>query len=179
MTQPKIEGTGHGKPVMVFGSDGSDHYEQAVDSDGHPQVDVLTVPYPGLGSLETKEKTGALASSATWTEVLSTTGPGILEGLNFATNYESSEVSVTVDQYSLVLPQAAGLYNVDVAPDDLHTVNGETQFWKEGVYDDVAGTFTIFLKRAIHYKNTLVVKIRQESGVNKNILCRVSYRLLA
>ena len=34
MVQPSIEGTGHGKPRMVFGSDGSDHYEVYVDSEG-------------------------------------------------------------------------------------------------------------------------------------------------
>lgn len=34
MTQPKIEGTGHGQPRMAHGSDGSDHYEVYVDSEG-------------------------------------------------------------------------------------------------------------------------------------------------
>ncbi len=38
MTQPIIKGTGHGHPVMPFGSDGSDHYEIYVDSEGVVRV---------------------------------------------------------------------------------------------------------------------------------------------
>lgn len=34
MAQPSIDGTGHGKPRMVFGSDAADHYEVYVDSEG-------------------------------------------------------------------------------------------------------------------------------------------------
>jgi len=45
MVQPKIEGTGHGIPRMTYGSDGTDHYEVAVDSDGHVKADIQT--YPG------------------------------------------------------------------------------------------------------------------------------------
>lgn len=39
MAQPTIDGTGHGKPVMAHGSDGSDHYEQFTDSEGVQRVD--------------------------------------------------------------------------------------------------------------------------------------------
>ena len=40
MTQPKIEGTGHGMPRMLYASDGSNWYAILVDSDGHVKTDV-------------------------------------------------------------------------------------------------------------------------------------------
>uniref|UniRef100_A0A6M3XVP8 Uncharacterized protein n=1 Tax=viral metagenome TaxID=1070528 RepID=A0A6M3XVP8_9ZZZZ len=44
MTQPKIDGTKHGQPRTIFGSDGTDWYALLVDALGHLQVDVVTVP---------------------------------------------------------------------------------------------------------------------------------------
>lgn len=46
MTQPTLEGTGHGKPVTLYASDGSDWYAILVDSDGHVKVDVVTTALP-------------------------------------------------------------------------------------------------------------------------------------
>lgn len=42
MGHPKIEGVGHGKPVMPFGSDGEDWYALLVSALGRLQVDVLS-----------------------------------------------------------------------------------------------------------------------------------------
>ena len=44
MTQPKIDGVGHGVPRMLYASDGSNWYAILVDSDGHVKVDVVTTP---------------------------------------------------------------------------------------------------------------------------------------
>ncbi len=57
MTQPKIEGVGHGKPVMPFGSDGTDWYAFLIDTLGHLQVDVISA---ALGSGAATETTLAL-----------------------------------------------------------------------------------------------------------------------
>jgi len=46
MAQPKIEGTGHGIPRMLYASDGSNWYAVLVDSDGHVKIDVVTSALP-------------------------------------------------------------------------------------------------------------------------------------
>jgi exonuclease VII small subunit len=53
MTQPKIEGVGHGIPRMLFASDGSDWYAILVDSDGHVKVDVVSAALPTGAATET------------------------------------------------------------------------------------------------------------------------------
>ena len=53
MTQPKIEGTGHGIPRMLYASDGSNWYAVLVDSDGHVKVDVVTSALPTDAATET------------------------------------------------------------------------------------------------------------------------------
>lgn len=47
MARPKIEGTGHGLPVMSFGSDGEHWYAIHVDDDGRPHVVVEVNALPG------------------------------------------------------------------------------------------------------------------------------------
>ena len=49
MTQPKIDGVGHGIPRMLYASDGLNWYAILVDSDGHVKIDVVT--YPGVNAL--------------------------------------------------------------------------------------------------------------------------------
>lgn len=53
MTQPKIEDVGHGKPVMPFGSDGTDWYAFLIDALGHLQVDVVSAALGTGGATET------------------------------------------------------------------------------------------------------------------------------
>lgn len=150
----------------------------SVDTDDL-QVDVKTVPYPGLGSLGDALQWGAVSSSATWTEVLSVSGPGVLEGIDFSSNYASSEIRVEVDAEPLLVCLKTGAGQGNVAPDDLNGIGGESFWWSAGVYDADNDHYSFFLKRALHYKDTLLVEVRQESGVNKNISCQVWYRLLA
>lgn len=45
MTQPTIDGVGHGIPRMCFFSDGTKWYAALIDSAGHLQIDVVS--YPG------------------------------------------------------------------------------------------------------------------------------------
>ena len=74
MTQPSIDGTGHGVPRMVFGSDGADHYEIAVDSDGHVQVDVKTTT-PPVPAAPVCDYGSISCATATWTDVTTYTVP--------------------------------------------------------------------------------------------------------
>ncbi len=46
MTQPNIDGTGHGIPRMLYASDGSNWYAVLVDSDGHVKIDVVSTALP-------------------------------------------------------------------------------------------------------------------------------------
>lgn len=52
MGQLKIDGTGHGKPVMPFGSDGTDWYALLIDALGHLQVDVVSAALGSGGATE-------------------------------------------------------------------------------------------------------------------------------
>ena len=53
MTQPKIDGVGHGIPRMLFASDGSNWYAVQVDSDGHVKVDVISAALPTDAATQT------------------------------------------------------------------------------------------------------------------------------
>jgi len=57
MTQPKIEGTGHGVPRTLFASDGSNWYAVLVDSDGHVKIDVVSLPLPTDAATATNQTT--------------------------------------------------------------------------------------------------------------------------
>lgn len=52
MTQPSIPGTDIGIPQMGFGSDGSNHYEISVDSDGHIHIDIVSSALPAGAATE-------------------------------------------------------------------------------------------------------------------------------
>ncbi len=53
MTQPTIDGTGHGIPRTIFGSDGSNWYAILVDSDGHVKIDVVSTTLPTDAATQT------------------------------------------------------------------------------------------------------------------------------
>jgi len=53
MTQPKIEGVGHGIPVMPFFSDGADWIAALIDGDGHLQVDIISSALAADAATET------------------------------------------------------------------------------------------------------------------------------
>ncbi len=53
MTQPSIDGTGHGIPRMLYASDGSKWYAVLVDSDGHVKIDVVTAALPTDAATQT------------------------------------------------------------------------------------------------------------------------------
>jgi len=57
MTQPKIEGTGHGIPRTLYASDGSNWYAVLVDSDGHVKIDVVSLPLPTDAATATNQST--------------------------------------------------------------------------------------------------------------------------
>ena len=57
MTQPKIEGTGHGIPRTLYASDGSNWYAVLVDSDGHVKIDVVSLPLPTDAATATNQTT--------------------------------------------------------------------------------------------------------------------------
>ena len=57
MTQPSIDGTGHGIPRMIYGSDGSKWYAVLVDSDGHVKIDVVTSGLPTDAATATNQAT--------------------------------------------------------------------------------------------------------------------------
>jgi len=142
-------------------------------------VNVVTVPYPGLGDLADASRYGALTSSATFTEVLSTTGPGIIEWVDFATNYKAAEFSVVLDGEDLLLLERDGSTYARVSPEQLNEVGGESGMWAEDLYDATNDYYHLHLKRPMHYKATIVVRVRQQSGVDKNVGCLVGYRPLA
>ncbi len=82
MTQPKIDGVGHGVPRMLFASDGSNWYAILVDSDGHVKIDVVS--YPGSNALGNFsfgyydrycENANQVKDSAGWTYVYGTAVP--------------------------------------------------------------------------------------------------------
>lgn len=53
MAQPKIDGVGHGKPVMPFGSDGTNWYAILVDALGHIQADIVSSGLPSDAATQT------------------------------------------------------------------------------------------------------------------------------
>lgn len=53
MAQPTIEGTGHGKPVMIFWHNGTAWIVPLVDAAGHPQVDIISSALPSDAATET------------------------------------------------------------------------------------------------------------------------------
>jgi hypothetical protein len=57
MTQPKIDGVGHGIPRMLYASDGSNWYAILVDSDGHVKIDVVSLPLPTDAATATNQTT--------------------------------------------------------------------------------------------------------------------------
>ena len=57
MTQPSIDGVGHGVPRMLYASDGSKWYAILVDSDGHVKIDVVTSALPTDAATATNQTT--------------------------------------------------------------------------------------------------------------------------
>ena len=53
MTQPSIDGVGHGMPRTIYGSDGTDWYAIQVDSDGHVKIDVVSAALPTDAATQT------------------------------------------------------------------------------------------------------------------------------
>lgn len=134
---------------------------------------------PGLGDLAWEGRIGAVTSSGTWTNVLSTTGPGRLQRVEFGTNYDEAQIQVTLDGDTLFTLNVDGSAYKDISPKDLHSLGGENAWWKEGLYNDTDNYYFLYLKHEIQYKSTILVRVRQQSGVDKNISSMVWYRSIA
>jgi hypothetical protein len=134
---------------------------------------------PGYGTMSVAQRSGALASGATFTNLLNVSGPGILESLDLSTNYNLTDLGFTPDgvDFYLLRKDASGVDYVN--PKSLHDIVGESAFWKEGIYDATNNYYHFHLKRPIQYNATCSINYRQQAGVEKNIAIQALYRSIS
>lgn len=130
----------------------------------------------GYGDLTRAETAGIIASNATFTTVIDTSATGILEGLDFSSDYEDSELSLEVDDEPIQLNAGSGSVLVNITPTILNGVGGESCWYKEDLYDTENNRHYFHLKRAVQFNSRLRVRVRQQSGADKNIAVQVWYR---
>ena len=167
-------GEGHRLPVdveaTVLATDAATAANQVLIDE---RLDAIKVT---RGSVALVSTTGVVASSATWTSVLDIAGKGVITSLDFSTDFVGSELRLTVDGDRYNLLSRTGNIGALPSPTRLNQVGGESAVWKNGVYDAENNYYSLYLKRELHYNDTLVLEVRQASGINKNIGCQMLYQ---
>jgi len=128
------------------------------------------------GDLVKTEQTGVVTSTAAYTQVVNITAKGVLVGLNFTTDYNLTQLRLTIDGNLFDLLARDGSAFVRLGPEGINTLGGETTYFKEDLYDGTNNYYAFHLKREVQYNSNLTAHVRQQSGVNKNIGCHVYYR---
>lgn len=126
---------------------------------------------PGLSLWAKGEQVGILGSSATWTNVLNEAGAGVLERIQFATDYNDAEIGILVDGPTSYTLTPTGNTWAFISPVNLNSLGGEDWLWKESKYSIGDDEYAMFTKHAIQYSTSIRVRIRQVSGGDKNVGC--------
>lgn len=132
----------------------------------------------GYAALQVDERHGALADSATWTEVMNEDGSGVLEALDIAGTYNLSEVHVELDGQELLMPLVAGTASRVFRHLNVHDLGGESYWWRESRWDSGNSLYAGHLKRAVKFNSNLTIKIRQESGSSQDLSVVALWRLI-
>ena len=130
----------------------------------------------GYGSIARDNRAGVLSDSTDWTTVTSVSGAGILETIDFSTNYNYTELNVTIDGDQHVLIARDGSTVYDPCPERLHLIGDETSLLKQTLFDDTDNYYVIILKRAVQFNSSLAIKVRQYSGSDQNVAVEVLRR---
>ena len=133
----------------------------------------------GLSSLSRADTYGTVTSSATWTQLVSVSATGLLEWLDFSTNYKASEIQVIIDGQYTPLVGRDGVLRQAISPERLNQLTGKSALWEEDIYDDTNDYYTFSLRRAVRFNSGLIIRYRQESGEDKTIAIEAFYRSIS
>jgi len=175
-----------GEPILDPGRqagmcvhDGSEWRKAKGDTDGHAQVDVLSLPDVKAGVRRLALSQGiynGVPGDTLWHNLVSVAGPGVLVGLDLVSDHPLSRARIKIDGDFIQCPSADVPHVFPgIVLQNLQYSGGESSWYKIGIYDTTKAWYSLFLKREIVYYESLAVDYMAGSAT-ADIGISVQYR---